>query len=358
MCGIVATFGKNVVERTLEQYDDQKHRGNEGYGFVALKDGKIVRFNRATTETEIFERLNEVKHNNPDALIFHHRWPTSTPNTEEGAHPLPIQMDDWKHNYYFVHNGVMQVNSLLVEAIEQKGYTFKSKVTELKIARIGDRLVQLPQDSEVNDSEALGWQVAMYLEGKLETVALAGSIAGIMIQEDKETSMCRVYAFRNYGNPLSVQRLKGTTVIASELPPATSTPLPPLELHRVEGLLVVESTPFKVGSTHQEEYVRTPYRAPIGYDTSEGRAYDDEHVGLDLRKVVTDDLSDEAILEESLEQKINDEKKAIQDYLEALLLAEMAEGTAEEEAMVESMEIARQAMLFAIDEVETIKNTT
>ena len=79
----------------------------DGFGFLALKGGALVAFERRTEEDEIRTALEGVRTLEPDCILYHHRYPTSTINVVEAAHPLPIKQDKWKNDYYILHNGVM-----------------------------------------------------------------------------------------------------------------------------------------------------------------------------------------------------------------------------------------------------------
>ncbi len=210
MCGIIAAFGSTTVERTIDQYGKQWTRGNEGFGFIALKHDRLISWGRATTEREIEVMLADAKALGPDGLLFHHRFPTSTINVEAAAHPLPINKKGWKHRYWMLHNGV--VSGQDEEAIKKDGYRFQSRVTEVKYYQTGTgknkKTYTVPVDSEVNDSEYLGYYVASLLEGAREDIPMSGAIACLMLAQNKKTNVCTLYAMRNTMNPLKVHRTK------------------------------------------------------------------------------------------------------------------------------------------------------
>ena len=80
-------------------YFSQKERGVNGYGFYNVNKGV---YKRSKYEHDILGEL----HKNPgNEILFHHRKPTSTSNTENTAHPLCSKDNFEKHNYYMVHNG-------------------------------------------------------------------------------------------------------------------------------------------------------------------------------------------------------------------------------------------------------------
>lgn len=206
MCGIVGTFGGNPIADTLKAYHAQKSRGTEGYGYLALKHGKIVDFQRTITEREIKQHLHETEAMNPDCILFHHRFPTSTANVPESAHPLPISKKGWTHKYYMLHNGVVSGED--DDDIEKAGYIMRSRVSEVKYYRAGKKTYEMTVDSEVNDSEYLGFYVAQLLEGDRKDIPMSGAIACIVLREHKQTKECTVFAMRNFMNPLQVHRVK------------------------------------------------------------------------------------------------------------------------------------------------------
>jgi predicted glutamine amidotransferase len=219
MCGIIATFGGTPIDDALKQYELQKSRGQDGFGFLALKGGHLVAFKRRTHERGIREEFEEVRELQPDAILFHHRFPTSTENLPDAAHPLPIKMKKWKHDYYMLHNGVVTANFDHGEdEIEKAGYRFGSRVEEVKYFRCGGKTYERVEDSSINDSEILGYYVAALLEGERKDIPVTGAAACIVARVNKKSKRVTVYAMRNNMNPLKVLRTKtkgGTTLLVS-----------------------------------------------------------------------------------------------------------------------------------------------
>ena len=257
MCGIVGAFGTNATKKVLQRYKAQRSRGSDGFGFIALREGKLVAFERAMRESEIVPHIEAVDALKPDAILFHHRMPTSTINVPEAAHPLPIGKKGWQHKYYILHNGVIgNADSKHVE-IRKAGYKFRSRVAEVRQYRAGDKLYEVEESSEINDSEVLGYYIASFMEGERKDIPCAGAIAAIVVQERKG-GRCKVYAMRNYGNPLQVKHKGGKVdTIASE---GGGEILKAHTLHRVKrsGELV-EVCPLKVGETFAETGYATAY---------------------------------------------------------------------------------------------------
>lgn len=244
MCGIIGTFGGNPIEDGWKLYLNQKSRGAEGFGFVALKGGKVVAFERATHEKSIKVMLDIVKEKQPDALLFHHRYPTSTINVPEAAHPLPISKKGWKHRYYILHNGI--VNGGSESEAEREGYRFKSRVSEIKTYQTRKNIYTQVVDSEVNDSEILGYYVASYLEGERKDIPLKGSIAALVLREHKKSGRCTLYAMRNSGNPLLVKRGQGVHTLSVSSESAQGAPLDTDIIHELDWNTLTFKTHAKV----------------------------------------------------------------------------------------------------------------
>ena len=88
MCGIITIYNtaKNIdTSSVLDLYIDQKHRGNEGFGFSWLTRGGKVKTMRFTDEAQAFYALKGLK---TQLLQFHHRHPTSTDNVAFQNHPI------------------------------------------------------------------------------------------------------------------------------------------------------------------------------------------------------------------------------------------------------------------------------
>lgn len=232
MCGIISAFGKNPSKHVREQYTKQFNRGEDGFGFIALKNNRIVYKARCAHESLIWAELAAADVREPDAILFHHRFPTSTINVPEAAHPLPIMQSSYRHNYYVLHNGVISEADKEVREIEKTGYTFASRVTEVTMYRAGGVMYEVTGNSDVNDSEVLGYYIAEFLEGNRKDIPVGGPIAAITLQENKKTGHCNVFIMRNYGNPLQVKRDKdaGVLLIASE---ANGVMVPAQKIHKL-----------------------------------------------------------------------------------------------------------------------------
>jgi predicted glutamine amidotransferase len=169
MCGII--YAKNLIgDRPVNNlvkilYQNQKDRGQQGFGFVGLSRKRIGTY-RATGERGIMKYLSACQY---DEIIFHHRFPTSTHNTLKSTHPFVIEMDDKR--YYFAHNGIVQNADELEEKHSRKGITYSSA-----------------EGADFNDSEALAWDVCLWLSKKQQKIEAKGSVAFLCLEVDKRTN--------------------------------------------------------------------------------------------------------------------------------------------------------------------------
>jgi len=268
MCGIVYTNGKNTAARTLAQYKKQATRGREGFGFLAIHKHCIVKHRRS--EKEITKLLNTQE------IVYHHRFPTSTPNFQECAHPIPMYHKDWKSNYFIAHNGVVSPYNHM-DAATKKGYRFTTMLTTEKITRTARGKEEKDSYVTINDSEMLGFNFAQLLEGKVKTVYVTGSMAVILIQQDKMTGKTRTYAYRNDANPLKMHVTADGLMLSSE---GEGHNIDPYRLYEVKGN-VLEDTHLVTPPAPKKDVV--PYKESMGYRTSSKytEGYYDKYHGYD-----------------------------------------------------------------------------
>ncbi len=211
MCGIVYMHSdKAVSKRLYKRYQKQSTRGNEGYGFVAFTDKKVKVYERFQTETEVHAAL---KQNNDTHVLFHHRFPTSTENVVEAAHPIKVQHDELQYTYYVVHNGVISNPKTLKTAHEKLGYNYE---TELRTQYVTKNGTVYSGGTAFNDSEALAIELCRNIE-KGTKIEAEGSAAFIVLQVSKNGKKAhKLYYGTNGGNPLTVDRNGKKLCIASE----------------------------------------------------------------------------------------------------------------------------------------------
>ena len=105
MCGIIGYIGKKGGEETqnaiMNQFEEQKSRGEKGFGLIAVtKDKYTIR-----RSVGPMKALIDVARSNEPVLIFHHRFPTSTENKLNQTHPIEVRLVDLKYDYLVIHNG-------------------------------------------------------------------------------------------------------------------------------------------------------------------------------------------------------------------------------------------------------------
>ena len=143
----------------------------------------------------IIKYFNEYQY---DEILFHHRLPTSTPNTLKTTHPFVCEIDSKK--YYFIHNGVIQNADKLKKQHEKKGIAYSSE-----------------KNGNFNDSEALAWDFCLWLNKKQKNIEAKGSVAFICLETDKQTNQAeKLYFYRNNASPLQIYKDKTLFLIASE----------------------------------------------------------------------------------------------------------------------------------------------
>lgn len=215
MCGIVYVKredGLPANKMIIKRYQEQKKRGNEGFGYVAIEDGYIKDVKRATTEAEIIRLLEKEK---SSEILFHHRYPTSTENYSEVTHPIVVDNKDLKHVYHVVHNGVLQNEEELKKEHNKLGFDYTTEFVEKQITVFRDYQYE-SETTFYNDSEALAIEIALFSEDKKKTIEADGTIAFIAIQSERDGKVTAILFGRNYGNPLVREETKDFICIRSE----------------------------------------------------------------------------------------------------------------------------------------------
>ena len=210
MCGIVwakSLRGHNINDLLWQRYKSQSHRGKEGYGFLTLDS--IVSEYRSKYESEIKQAIDSKK---SSEILFHHRYPTSTPNIVEATHPILVSHKSHKYDYYIVHNGVISNCDELKPIHNELGFTYTTEILEQ-----WHTSKTLYESLQFNDSESLAIELARYFEGKCNTIATVGSVAFIAIKVSKKSKkpICLYYG-TNGGNPLKIKHNRKHIIISSE----------------------------------------------------------------------------------------------------------------------------------------------
>ena len=214
MCGIAMGFskkGKRISKSIMKRYLDQKHRGSQGFGYVAFyKDGKggKISVGRSTEEPEI---RTQIMNEHSSMIMFHHRFPTSTPNVVEATHPIYVSHDELDYDYFVVHNGVVRNATELRTKHENLKYVYNTVIeTELVTHHTSKKtgakyFTSGTKTEKFNDSEALAIEVARLLDGMTSSIDAVGTIAIIAWKINKETGKLVSISYgHNSGNPLTI----------------------------------------------------------------------------------------------------------------------------------------------------------
>lgn len=226
MCGI-AYFHSLVgpANRAVrKRYEKQKNRGQEGFGFVALclESRNVAYHHRTEGEKEILSALEALRkpEKNGDvmnAILFHHRRPTSTPNLKECAHPIQVSHESLEHTYFVVHNGMIGNAKELKEQHEKLGFVYRTELKKQELWSFASgQEYYTDLEPQFNDSEALAIEMARFIDGKSETMKAQGSQAVVVIQCTKDLKAVALWYGRNYLNPLHLDRTKDYFSLTSE----------------------------------------------------------------------------------------------------------------------------------------------
>lgn len=212
MCGITFVHridGLTANKSILKRYHKQKSRGSDGFGYIAIKKNKLKSYKRAKLESQIKTFIDKEE---AETILFHHRFPTSTPNFKESAHPIKVSSIHLKYDYYLVHNGIISNADELKEKHEALGFVYNTEITK-KFMTSGETYKQ----SCFNDSEALAIEVALMIDKGTKKIEAKGSIAFIVAKVHKSSNnLVGIYYARNYGNPLKYCKSKDLISIGSE----------------------------------------------------------------------------------------------------------------------------------------------
>lgn len=196
MCGIVykESFNGQPVNQAVRQiFKKQRMRGIDGFGFYIPSMNKMAHNVR---EKRILDLLGKNEYQS-DRILFHHRWPTSTSIAQNACHPFSTRRNAslFDKEYILVHNGHVSNATAL-----------RMKHDEMGIQYVSDQ-----PDGSFNDSEALLYDLALYLEGKQDRMIAKGSIAFVIVSSDDRT-----WFGRNYGSPLKYDLNSRGLKISSE----------------------------------------------------------------------------------------------------------------------------------------------
>ncbi len=115
-----------------------------------------------------------------NAMLFHHRTPTSTDNVIEACHPFVV--DTGKGKIMLVHNGIIYNDDEMFEKHTKLGIGYSSYSNKTK---------------KFNDSECLAIDFARLIGGQQDKLETRGWIAFIAFETDKKNQLTHIYFGRN-----------------------------------------------------------------------------------------------------------------------------------------------------------------
>lgn len=301
MCGIVykkSLNGTPVNQAVKQLFKNQRDRGIDGFGFYIPK---LDRLAHNTREHRILSLLGKPEFE-ADEILFHHRYPTSTSNVQNACHPFSTRSNAklFDNNYVLVHNGVVTNPDTLKTEHEKLGIKYVSEQS----------------DGRFNDSEALLYDLALYLDGKQDELKATGSIAFIVLMNGK-----RLFFGRNYGSPLKYNLTSRGLSVKSE---GAGEDVEANKLYEfVKGSFIVKDLDIPSGYTYTGSYTGSYTNAE--YDTyidqnGQLRYFDDDEVtGMVTTTTAYDLLEDFGDFDQAIEfayEMANDkqaELKALED---------------------------------------------
>lgn len=214
MCGIVYTemkIERGAGRKTWKKYKQQAHRGKEGYGAVTI-DGNVF---RDVYRSEDEEGIKSIREDNATCILFHHRFPTSTPNLEDCTHPIYVSNKTLEYDYYVVHNGVISNASILRSRFEAIGFEYTTVVQNYYKTK--NEIVRADRVEKFNDSESLAIDLAIAIEENDTKIQSEGSIAFVALQICKDSGIVnKVYFGHNDRSPLILSDTNECRIISSE----------------------------------------------------------------------------------------------------------------------------------------------
>lgn len=205
MCGIIAAFHKkereSVNTEILDIFEDQYHRGTEGFGIIGI-DGNFKPSVLRSTEGAKF--MFDLHKRDWHMMVVHHRTPTSTDNKIRQTHPILVSNKELPSDFLVVHNGVISNAKELWEAHEKLGYGYTTAIETR------------PGFIKWNDSEGLAVEASRFISGLSTQIAIEGSAAFIAVEIDKINGSVKQIHFGRNTNPLNMAATRGRIVLSSE----------------------------------------------------------------------------------------------------------------------------------------------
>ena len=230
MCGIIAGFhfgGKSALpvnKFVMNQLQEQLTRGKEGFGMVQiLPEGVEV-----LRSTELTKAYIDLYMNPSMAMMFHHRFPTSTPNKLGQTHPIVVAHESLKSTFLVIHNGVISGPQEARTRHEAAGFTYTTLIT-IPGTPWGHQTS--PAIEKFNDTEALAIELALFIEGKSKLIDVRGSAAFVVLEMTKDWKPLRVHFGRNDANPLLMSKSQNHLYLSSEKGQHNGNMVTPLTLY-------------------------------------------------------------------------------------------------------------------------------
>ena len=212
MCGLIYVRrhdNRPAAKSVRKRYEKQKGRGQEGFGYVAIKDSQVVAYERATTEAEIMHKM--LKETAPE-ILFHHRFPTSIPNIEEAAHPIKVEHSSFENQYYVAHNGIISNAYARKTEHEKLGHIYSTELKET-FRSIATGKLYNGTFSRFNDSEALAIDTACAFETQTPIGCIGPTaVIGFIVNNGRVADR---FFYRNNSNPLHLTINGNMTTLTS-----------------------------------------------------------------------------------------------------------------------------------------------
>lgn len=288
MCGLVYARGlkpgQNVSKDVLKMFINQRSRGIEGFGLYDVQYQHLIK-----TPKELKIRSWLIKHPSEE-ILFHHRMPTSTANVKNACHPFSTGKFFGDKEYILIHNGYLFNEDDLANAHYEQGIQYTS----------------LQPNGDFNDSEALLWDFALFLEGKQKEPHAVGQVALICIEKTKGKES-KLHYYRN-GRPLYLRQSKKMFALSSESMKDTNSTLIQMDM--------LFSYDYKQGSTTKREFKIPGYKSSKNYNLEpryESLEDRDDYMSNYLEEL---DDEDENIVETRKLALIEDRKNLANDLKE------------------------------------------
>jgi len=133
-------------------FKNQKERGTQGAGLsLYIPDKrKIIRIRKKHPKTVLKSALID-KAVKGSILLFHHRFPTSTPNIAKCNHPI-CNEDKTLH---LIHNGWLTSPYHHFQRLREKGHRFETQIKQLSTARLSYSYYNTGEVYNYTDTESI-----------------------------------------------------------------------------------------------------------------------------------------------------------------------------------------------------------